>query len=72
MCIISNKYTHSRSGWQVILFQREHGSLIPVEIKSAETFSTDFLKCLDRFQSLGLKRVAAGSVLYNGTQEFTV
>jgi len=33
---------------------RDHSRLIPIEIKSAATFSPDFLKGLDRFPAIGL------------------
>jgi len=59
-------------GNEVDLLIREKGVLTPVEIKSAETFSEDFLKGLERFRALGIKRVAAGAVLYNGEQRFHV
>lgn len=55
---------------EVDLIIREKGMLIPVEIKSAATFSIDFVKGLECFQRLGIKRVAAGAVLYNGEQQF--
>jgi predicted AAA+ superfamily ATPase len=59
-------------GNEVDLLIREKGELTPVEIKSAGTFSMDFVKGLERFQALGLKRVAAGTVLYSGEQRFIV
>jgi predicted AAA+ superfamily ATPase len=59
-------------GNEVDMLIREKGEITPVEIKSAETFSTDFLKGLERFQALGVKRVAAGAVLYSGEQRFLV
>jgi len=59
-------------GTETDLLIRENGGLIPVEIKSAATFSTDFVKGLERFRALGLDRVAAGAVLYNGEQRFKV
>ncbi|HIE47880.1 TPA: ATP-binding protein [Candidatus Bipolaricaulota bacterium] len=59
-------------GTEIDLLIREDGELIPVEIKSAETFSTDFVKGLERFKALGLDRVAAGAVLYNGEQRFKI
>lgn len=49
---------------------REKGALTPVEIKSAGTFSMAFVKGLERFHALGIKRVTAGAVLYNGEQRF--
>lgn len=59
-------------GNEVDLLIREKGALIPVEIKSASTFSADFLKGLERFRELGSKGVTAGTVLYNGEQRFTL
>lgn len=59
-------------GNEVDLIIRENGTLIPVEIKSAATFTKDFLKGLEQFQTLGLKRCAKGAVLYNGEQRLKV
>lgn len=43
-------------GNEVDLLVREKSELIPVEIKSAGTFSPDFLRGLDRFKALEIKR----------------
>jgi predicted AAA+ superfamily ATPase len=59
-------------GNEVDLLIREKGALTPVEIKSAGTFSVDFVQGLERFGALGIKRVARGAVLYNGEQRFNV
>jgi hypothetical protein len=59
-------------GNEVDLLIREKGVLTPVEIKSAATFSTDFVKGLEWFKTLGIKRVTAGAVLHNGEQPFEV
>jgi len=59
-------------GNEVDLLVRERGTITPIEIKSAGTFSTDFIKGLERFQALGIKRVSAGAVLFNGKQRFEV
>jgi predicted AAA+ superfamily ATPase len=59
-------------GNEVDLLIREKGLLTPVEIKSAATFSKDFVKQLEWFQTLGIKRVTAGAVLYNGEQQFNI
>jgi len=59
-------------GNEVDLLIKEKGTLTPVEIKSAATFSTDFVKGLEWFQALGIKRVTAGAVLHNGEQPFEV
>lgn len=59
-------------GNEVDLLIREKGELTPVEIKSAGTFSMEFVKGLEHFQALGLKRVTAAMVLYSGEQRFVV
>ena len=59
-------------GNEVDLLIREKGKLFPVEIKSAATFSTDFVKGLEKFRTLAGDRVAAGAILYNGEQGFAV
>ena len=60
------------NGNEVDLLIREKGALTPVEIKSAGTFSMDFIKGLERFQALKTARAAAGAVLYNGEQQLNV
>lgn len=59
-------------GNEVDLLIREAGVITPVEIKSASTFSVDFVKGLERFRALGVGRVTEGAVLYNGEQSFNV
>lgn len=59
-------------GNEIDLLIREKGMLTPVEIKSGATFSTDFVKQLEWFQTLGVKRVLPGTVLYNGERPFDV
>jgi len=59
-------------GNEVDLLIREGGKLIPVEIKSASTFSPDFLKGLERFRALGLEGVVPGAVLYDGAERFEI
>jgi len=46
--------------------------LVPVEIKSAATFSNDFLTGIEKFRALGVGNVAPGAVLYNGNREFNI
>ena len=60
------------NGNEVDLLIRENGNLTPIEIKSAATFSKDFVKGLERFQALNLKRVTKGAVLYSGQKEFAI
>ena len=59
-------------GNEVDVLIREKGVMTQVEIKSAGTFSVDFVKGVERFQALGITRVSAGAVLYNGEQQFNV
>lgn len=59
-------------GNEVDLLIRENGELTPVEIKSAGTFSKDFVKGIERFHALGISRVTKGAVLYNGEQPFDI
>lgn len=54
-------------GNEVDLLIRREGMLVPVEIKSASTFSTVFLKGIQRFRQVAPEgRVADGLVLFNG------
>ncbi len=60
------------NGNEVDLLIKEEGKLIPIEIKSAATFSINALKGLTHFKSLDIDRVQPGFVLYNGDQEHQV
>jgi predicted AAA+ superfamily ATPase len=60
------------NGNEVDLLIREQGLLYPVEIKSSATFSQDFLKGIDHFYRLGLKRLGPGTIIYNGDQHLQV
>jgi hypothetical protein len=46
--------------------------LIPVEIKSAATFTKDFLKGIHQFSALAGSRCADGFVLYDGLDAMKV
>ncbi len=65
-------FSRDSHGNEVDLVIKEGGTITPVEIKSAATFSADFVKGLERFRTLGVKRVTAGAVLYSGEQQFSV
>ncbi|MCP9443068.1 MAG: sugar transferase [Nitrospira sp.] len=55
------------------LLIRRHGMLVPVEIKSARTFSTEFLKGIERFRQVAPDgRVADGFVLFDGEQRHEI
>jgi len=51
----------------------KHGrELVPVEIKSAATFTPTFLKGIENFRQVAGDRCQPGVVLYNGTQDLNV
>ncbi len=55
---------------EVDLVIKKQRSLIPIEIKSAATFSNHFLKSIKRFKSLTKDKCEDGYVLYNGSEKF--
>ena len=59
-------------GNEVDLVMREERKLIPIEIKSAATFTADFLKGIDRFRRTVGERCTDGFVLYNGRERFNI
>jgi uncharacterized protein len=65
-------FSRDSHGNEVDLLIKNEGRLIPVEIKSGATFSTEFLRGLERLQALGIKGLTPGVVLYNGDQAFNV
>ena len=78
------KYLHNRGerpdlyfyrdthGNEVDLIIRRRRTLIPVEIKSAATFTEGFLKGIERFRGLVGDRAQDGCVLYDGVERFRV
>jgi uncharacterized protein len=60
------------NGIEVDLIIKEGRGLIPLEIKSAATFTPDFLKGLERFQRVAGKRCSKGYVVYNGPEMYTL
>ena len=61
--------THSN---EIDLILRKHRKLIPIEIKSAATFTKDFIKGIERFKKTAGEICEPGYVFYNGTDEFTI
>jgi predicted AAA+ superfamily ATPase len=59
-------------GNEVDLVIKKARNLIPVEIKSAATFTPDFLKGIDNFAAVSGDRCAQGFVLYNGNEQYTL
>jgi predicted AAA+ superfamily ATPase len=59
-------------GNEVDLVIRQARKLTALEIKSAATFTPDFLKSIDHFGSVIGDRCAQGFVLYNGQEQHTV
>ena len=49
-----------------------HFHKISVEIKSAATFTGEFLKGIERFRKVVGDRYSQGFVLYNGSEKFTL
>ncbi len=60
------------NGNEVDLIINNQGKLIPVEIKSAATFTPEFLKGIESFKKAAGEQGADGLVLYNGDQTFTI
>ena len=59
-------------GNEVDLVIKQGRKLIPLEIKSAATFTPDFLKGIDRFGKMAGDRCTPGFVLYNGNEQYTL
>lgn len=59
-------------GNEVDLVIKKGRKLIPLEIKSAATFTPDFLKGIDRFGKMVGDRCTPGLVLYNGNEQYTI
>jgi predicted AAA+ superfamily ATPase len=59
-------------GNEVDLLIRKQGRLLPVEIKSAATFSKSFLKGIKHFRRLSPACLEHGAVLYDGDPTFQV
>lgn len=59
-------------GNEVDLLIRRQRTLIPVEIKSSQTFSEKFLKGIRRFRTLSPDCGPEGYVLYNGRETFHI
>jgi len=60
-------------GNEVDLLIRQGQRWLPIEIKSANTFTPDFLKGMRRFkEAVGAEVVDGGMVLFNGAQTHTV
>jgi len=54
------------NGNEVDLVLRKERRLIPIEIKSAATFTSDFLNGIERFSETVGKKYYKGVVFYNG------
>ena len=59
-------------GNEVDLILRHGRRLIPIEIKSASTFTAEFLKGIEGFRKTVGNRCGPGYVLYNGPDEFQI
>ena len=54
---------------EVDVIYKNGNELIPIEIKSSQTFNPRFLKALQYFKALAPERVTSGYLLYNGDIE---
>lgn len=59
-------------GNEVDLIIRAARNLIPIEIKSAVTFTPDFLKGIEQFRKIAGDRCSKGYILYNGYDQYTL
>ncbi|MGA8179426.1 MAG: ATP-binding protein [Desulfobacterales bacterium] len=59
-------------GNEVDLIIKAARNLIPLEIKSAATFTPDFLKGIEHFRKVAGDRCSKGYVLYNGHEQYTL
>lgn len=57
-------------GNEVDLIIRQGRKLLPIEIKSAATFTPEFVKGIDNFESVVGDRCSHGFVLYNGREQY--
>lgn len=64
-------FFRDRTGHEVDLIIEKDERVTPIEIKSAETYSSDFSKGLSFFQSIMGNKANKGHVLYAGTQAFS-
>jgi len=60
------------NGNEVDLIVRQQRQLLPIEIKSAATYSKHFLQGIKRFQKLMPDGIQPGHVLYNGAEQYQV
>lgn len=60
------------NGTEVDLLIRRAGQLLPVEIKSAATFTPAFIKGIQHFAALKAAKTLNGVVLFNGEQTYQI
>lgn len=65
-------YYRDTHGNEVDLLIRKGRKLIPIEIKSSATFTPEFIKSINRFESVVGDRCEKGYVLYNGQEEYKI
>jgi predicted AAA+ superfamily ATPase len=59
-------------GNEVDLILRHERMMIPIEIKSAATFTPDFLKGIETFRKVLKERCTGGFIFYNGIENFII
>lgn len=59
-------------GNEIDLIIRDGRKLIPIEIKSAATFTPHFIKGIERFRKVAGERCTPGYVFYNGSNNYSL
>jgi uncharacterized protein len=61
-------YWRDNNGVEIDLIQKRGNEVIPIEVKSAQTFTKDFTKNLKKFMSYS--NTKKGIIIYDGTREY--
>lgn len=62
-------YYRDSNNNEIDLLFKSGSKLIPIEIKSAKTFNSEFLKNLKYFENISASRFSRGYLIYSGEQE---
>lgn len=65
-------FYRDQRGLEIDLIWEKERKLIPIEVKSSETFTNEFIKNISAFQQLALEKSGKGYVIYSGEREFDV
>lgn len=65
-------FYRDQSGFEVDFILERQRRLLPLEVKSAETFTPNFIKNIQTFQKLVGEKSGQGYIVYGGEREFTI